>query len=264
VDYNPTWLEIEDQPVTSLECMHPQTAFAAAATALYAFDIWRILHLIPPTALEVVAAAIIFCGLYASRLPDVKNLDKHYQVSFYASIGWTFYALVSLMHSFCYSPKPILPLSLAEPLHSVAAVVYLASCVYFYKYHWGRQIRHIMEGRFRPWFGVGLASLTVAHGLTVGHIWKMFDDAGWMPTIVKIYPDQWHWIADTRLLELYLTALALFLVILHLRGVLTGTANATIVFVGTVIAPTAALFGETFFIDAVAWQHYFMWGPKHW
>lgn len=262
--YNPTWLEIQDQSVSTLEWLHPQTAWAGAATALYAFDMWRIVNRIPPTALEVAAAAIIFCGLYASRLNDVGKLDKHYQVSFYASIGWTFYALVSLVHSFCYGPHPILPLSLAEPLHSVAAVVFLASCVYFYKYHWGRQIRHIMEGRFRPWFAVGLGSLTLAHALSVGHIWKMFDDAGWLPTIVKIYPDQWQWIADTRLLELYLTALALFLVILHLRGVLTGTANATIVFVGTVIAPTAALFGETFFIDAVAWQHYFMWGPKHW
>jgi len=262
--YNPTWLEIQDQSVSSLEWMHLQTAWASMATALYAFDMWRILNRIPPTAVEVAAAAIIFWGLYASRLTDVSKLDKHYQVSFYASIGWTFYAVVSLVHSFCYGPTPILPLSLAEPLHSVAAVVFLASCVYFYKYHWGRQIRHVMEGRFRPWFAVGLASLTLAHALSVGHILKMFDDAGWLPTVVKIYHDQWQWIADTRLLELYLTALALFLVILHLRGVLTGTANATIVFVGTVIAPTAALFGETFFIDAVAWQHYFMWGPKHW
>ena len=48
-------------------------------------------------------------------------------------------------------------------------------------------------------------------------------------------------------------ALALFLVILHLRGVLTGTANATWVFLGTVIVPTAALFWETFQIRAVAW-----------
>ena len=81
---------------------------------------------------------------------------------------------------------------------------------------------------------------------------------------MKIYPDQWQWIANTQFLELYLTALALFLVILHLRGVLTGKANATILFVGTVIVPTAALFGETYFIDAVAWQQYFMWSFKHW
>ena len=121
-----------------------------------------------------------------------------------------------------------------------------------------------MEGRFRPWFAIGHDSFTLAHAPSVGHIWRMFDDAGWLPTIVKIYPDQWQWIANTQFLELYLTALALFLVILHLRGVLTGKANATILFVGTVIVPTAALLDETFFIDVVAWQHYFTWSPMHW
>lgn len=39
-------------------------------------------------------AVFIYLGLYASRLEEVKKMDKHYQVSFYASCGWTFYALV--------------------------------------------------------------------------------------------------------------------------------------------------------------------------
>eukprot|EP00435_Cladocopium_sp_Y103_P008679 s3480_g2.t1 len=43
-----------------------------------------------------------------------------------------------------------------------------------------------------------------------------------------------------------------------------GTANATWVFLGTVIVPTGALFWETCQIRAVAWQHYWMYGPKHW
>jgi len=96
-----------------------------------------------------------------------------------------------------------------------------------------------------------------------GHILKMLDDPGWLPTIIKIYSDEWRWIADTRLLELYLTAAALFLVILHLKGVLTGTKNAAAVFLGTVILPTAALFMETYTLDASAWQHFFMVGPKY-
>ena len=119
-----------------------------------------------------------FCGLHAFRLNDEGKLDEHYQVSFYAYIGWTFYALVSLVHSFCHGPHLILSLFLAEPPHYVAVAVFLASCVYFCEHHWGRQIRHIMEGRFRPWFAIGLGSLTLAHALSVGHIWKMFDDAG--------------------------------------------------------------------------------------
>lgn len=262
-NYNPQWLDIEEKGVDSLEWFHPQTAWATAATALYAFDLWRIFHLIPPTALEVFVATIVYAGLYMSRYQDVPKLDKHYQVSFYASCGWTFYAVASLFHALAYTKNPIMPVGIAEALHGGASAVYLGSCAYFYQFHWGRQIRHIQEGRFRPWFAAGLASLTFAHALTVGHILKMFEDPGWFPTVAKIYPDQWQWIADTRLLELYLTAAALFLVILHLRGVLTGTKNAAVVFLGTVVVPTAALMAETCFLHACAWQHYFMVGPKH-
>jgi len=261
--YNPTWLNIEEKPVSSLEWAHSQTGWAAAATAIYAFDMVRILALVPPTAVEAVAVGMIYFGLYGSRYQDIPRLEPHYQVSFLASCGWTFYAWASLLHALACSPTPMLPLSIAEPLHTAACVIYLLSCLYFYSYHWGRQVRHALEGRFRPWFAAGLASLTAVHSLTVGHIWKMLDDPGWFSTVAHIYPDQWQWIADTRLLELYLTAAALFLVILHLRGVLTGTKNAAIVFLGTVILPTAALFLETFSIDAVAWQHYFMVGPKY-
>merc|ERR1719436_729627 len=162
-----------------------------------------------------------------------------------------------------YSPDPLIPLAVAQPLHAAASLVYLASCAYFYTYHWGRQIRHVIEGRFRPWFAAGLASLTAVHGLTVGHVLKVLDDPGWWKTVAHIYDDEWQWLADTRLLELYLTAAALFLVILHLKGVLTGTKNATVLFLGTVIIPTAALFLETFNLKACAWEHYFMVGPKY-
>lgn len=250
--------------MSNMAWSHPQTFWAAAATAIYAFDMIRFLALVPPTAIEVLVVAFIYLGLYCSRYQEVRDLDKHYQISFYASCGWTFYAVTSLIHAMSWSNDPILSKENAEALHAAGATIYLGSCAYFYKYHWGRQIRHLQEGRFRPWFAFGLAALTGVHSLTVGHIFKMFDDPKWYETVQFIYQDQWHWIADTRLAELYLTALALFLVILHLRGILTGTRNATWVFLGTVIVPTAALFYETLTLNAVAWNHYWMVGPKYW
>eukprot|EP00929_Paragymnodinium_shiwhaense_P122518 TRINITY_DN9533_c0_g1_i1.p1 TRINITY_DN9533_c0_g1~~TRINITY_DN9533_c0_g1_i1.p1 ORF type:complete len:343 (+),score=66.68 TRINITY_DN9533_c0_g1_i1:93-1121(+) len=262
--YNPDWSSGDGNSVDSMAWEHQQTFWAAAATAFYAFDMVRFFALVPPVALEVVFITLIYMGLYGSRLQEVQKLEKHYQVSFYASVGWTFYAITSLVHAMAYSPDPMLSKGAAEGLHSVGAMVYLASCGYFYSYHWGRQLRHVQEGRFRPLFAGGLASLTFVHGLTVAHIFKMFDDSKWYETVNFLYPDQWHWVADTRLAELYLTALALFLVILHLRGVLTGTRNAVWVFLGTVIAPTAALFYETMSLNAVAWNHYWMVGPKYW
>jgi len=262
--YNPTWLQIEEQTITTLLWQHPQTPWAGLATAIYAFDCFRFLHFWKPTSAEAILVGIVYLFLYCSRYKEVANLKPHYQVSFYASMGWTFYAWASLLHAMAYSPDPVLPVGVAEAFHGGASAIYLGSCAYFYNYHWGRQIRHIQEGRFRPWFAAGLASLTFVHGLTVGHIFKVMEDPGWWPTVAKIYPDEWQFLADTRLAELYLTALALFLVILHLKGVLTGTKNAAVVFFGTVIVPTAALFLETFVLNSCAWQHYWMVGPKHW
>lgn len=261
--YNPAWVEAEENDLNAMKWAHPQTLWAVAATAIYAFDMSRFVTLTPPTALEAVSVVVVYIGLYMSRLQEVKDMEKHYQVSFYASVGWTFYAAASLVHALAYSPDPVVAKEPAEALHSFAGIVYLGSCLYFYSYHWGRQVRHVLEGRFRPLFAAGLASLTFVHGLTVGHILRMLDDPKWYETILKIYPKQWQWIADTRLAELYLTALALFLVILHLRGVLTGTRNAVWVFLGTVIVPTAALFYETVKLDA-GWMAVGMDGPKHW
>lgn len=262
--YNPTWLEIEEKGFGDLNWAHPGTAWAAAATALFGFDLWRFVSLVPPTAAEAIAAGVIYTGLYRSRYLEIEKLDKHYQVSFYASVGWTLYAFASLVHGMAYSHDPVLPRAFADAFHGGACAVYLGSCAYFYQYHWGRMAKHWREGRFRPWFAAGLLSLTVVHALTVGHILKVLDDPEWFNTVNHIYPDEWRFMADTRLVELYVTAAALFLVIMHLRGVLTGTLNATIVFLGTVILPTVALFYETFFMKACAWQHYLMYGPKHW
>jgi len=262
--YNPSWLEIEGRGFWDMQWAHSGTAWAAAATALFGFDLWRFLNLVPPTAAEAVVAGIIYTGLYRSRYLDIPKLDKHYQVSFYASVGWTVYAIASLVHGMAYSSDPVLPPAVAEAFHGGASAVYLGSCAYFYQYHWGRMVKHVQQGRFRPWFAAGLLSLTVVHALTVGHIFKVLDDPKWFDTVNRIYTDEWRFLADTRLVELYVTAAALFLVIMHLRGVVTGTLNATIVFLGTVILPTAALFYETFYMNACAWQHYVMYGPKHW
>jgi hypothetical protein len=263
-NYNPAWLEVEENDVRSLKWLHPQSLWAVAATGFYCFDMTRFLSLAPPSAVEAVAVMIIYVGLYASRFEEIPSMEKHYQISFYASMGWTFYAVTSLLHALSFSKDPVIATGPAEVLHGIGSAVYLASCIYFYTYHWGRQVRHILQNRFRPYFALGLASLTFVHGLTVAHIWRMLDDPKWFSTVMQIYPDQWHWIADTRLAELYLTALALFLVILHLRGVLTGTANATWVFLGTVIVPTGALVTETFNGLDAGWMAISMNGPKHW
>jgi len=261
--YNPQWDQIEGSTIDQLNWANPQTGFAGAATGLFIYDLWRFINLVPATAMEAAAAGIIYTGLYMSRYQEVSKMNPHYQVSFYASCGWTVYAFASLVHALAYSPEHVVSRGLADAFHGGACAIYLGSCAYFYSYHWGRMWRHLQEGRFRPLFAAGLGSLTFVHGLTVAHIFKVLDDPLWWQTVVQIYPDQWRYLADTRFVELYLTAAALFLVILHIRGVLTGTLNALIVFFGTVILPTAALMSECLVINACMYNHYWMVGPKH-
>ncbi|CAJ1374169.1 unnamed protein product [Effrenium voratum] len=131
-----------------------------------AFDMFRFFGLVKPSSTEALVAVFIYLGLYASRIEEVRKMEKHYQVSFYASCGWTFYALASLIHAISCGPEPMLERGAAESLHTLGAVVFLLSCGYFYSYHWGRIFRHIQEGRFRPFFALGLGSLTFVHGLT--------------------------------------------------------------------------------------------------
>lgn len=259
--YNPDWLSIEERSFGDLQWRHPQTVWAGAACALWAFEVYRFLHLMPPSGLEVCVAGLVYAGLYASRYQEVERLPKHYRVTFYASCGWAFYSFASLVHVMAGSSSGAGP---AEAFHAAGCAVFLGSCLFFYAYHWGRMWRHWCEDRFRPWFAFGIAGLTAVHLLSVGHIFKVLDDPRWWPTVAAIYPDEWHFVADIRLAELFLTAAALFLVICHLRGVLTGTKNAAVVFAGTVFLPAAALVFESWFLQASAWQHYLMNGPKYW
>lgn len=240
---------------------HDQTFWAVAASMLWLFEVWRFANVVPPTELEAAVAGLVYLGLYGSRYQEIEHLPEHYRVTFYASCGWAVYSYASLVHVMFGSASGV---GAAEAFHGAASAVFLGSCAYFYYFHWSRMYRHCLENRFRPWFAFGLAGLTAVHLLSIAHIFKVLDDPKWWPTVASIFPNEWHFVADIRFAELFLTAAALFLVICHLRGVLTGARNAAVVFAGTVFAPTAALLLEAEPLRASAWQHYFMLGPKHW
>merc|ERR1711862_55322 len=101
-------------------------------------------------------------------------------------------------------------------------------------------------------------------GLTILDFAKRVDDAGWWKTVCQIYPGEWWWVADVRLIELFVTAAALLLIILHIQGVFTGMRNAAVVVAGTIVSPLLVMLLESTWLRASAWQHYFMVGPKYW
>jgi len=142
--------------------------------------------------------------------------------------------------------------------------VFAISCVYFYGYHWTRMWRHYQQSRFRPFWIPGLVGLMALHALTPADFAKRLDDGGWWKTVCAIYPNEWWWVADVRCIELFVTAAALWMIILHRQGVFTGMKNAVAVVVGTIFLPLLVMVAETSWLHASAWQHYFMVGPKYW
>jgi hypothetical protein len=102
------------------------------------------------------------------------------------------------------------------------------------------------------------------HALTIADFGKRIDDGKWWKTVCTVYPDEWWWVADVRIIELFVTAAALWLIILHIQGVFTGMKNAAIVVGGTIVLPLLVMAAESSTLRASAWQHYLMLGPKHW
>merc|ERR1712060_833397 len=102
------------------------------------------------------------------------------------------------------------------------------------------------------------------HALTPLDFAKRLDDPGWWKVVCQIYPDEWWWVADVRIIELFVTAAALWLIILHIEGVFTGMKNAAVVVVCTIFLPLGIMVWESTWLKSSAWQLFFMVGPKYW
>merc|ERR1719149_625813 len=165
------------------------------------------------------------------------------------------------LHSVFYEKK--FP-ELSFDILALGNCVFAIACLYFYSYHWGRMWRHLTQSRFRPAWIPGLLGLMCLHSLTPADFARRLDDPKWWSTITKIYPDEWWWVADVRIIELFVTAAALWLIILHIQGVFTGMRNAAVVVIGTIFTPLIIMVLESTWVRASSWQHYLMNGPKYW
>eukprot|EP00929_Paragymnodinium_shiwhaense_P011799 TRINITY_DN11806_c0_g1_i2.p1 TRINITY_DN11806_c0_g1~~TRINITY_DN11806_c0_g1_i2.p1 ORF type:complete len:455 (+),score=54.66 TRINITY_DN11806_c0_g1_i2:88-1365(+) len=235
-------------------------AAAVAATALFLYQCVRIASHQPPSIPEVWAAVAVYLPWIAISWRDTSKLESHYQVTSYASCGWAVLSLTSLVSVVYQDIAPTVAFSVL----AIGNVVFAAACAYFYSYHWTRMWRHYTQNRFRPLWIPGLLGLMLLHVLTPLDFAKRLDDGGWWKIVCQIYPDQWWWVADVRSIELFVTAAAMGLIVLHIQGVFTGMKNALVVVLCTIVFPLLLMVCETFWLRASAWQHYFMVGPKYW
>lgn len=254
------WGSIEAKSLLEIDWLNVHGILTLSSLMLFLAQSVRIAAHQSPSLLEVWITTAIYLPWIYLCWRDTEKLENHYRVTFYASCGWGFMSLASL-HSVLYQDK--FP-DLSFGILAVGNLVFAVSCAYFYTYHWTRMWRHYQENRFRPLWIPGLLGLMLLHSLTIADFAKRLDDAGWWKTVCLIYPDEWWWVADVRIIELFVTAAALWLIVLHIQGVFTGMKNAAIVVIGTIFLPLIVMVLESTWLRASAWQHYLMVGPKYW
>lgn len=254
------WGAMEEKPLSKLDWRNVHGIFTIMSIVLFVFQIGRIALHQAPSIPEVWITTAVYLPWTALCWRDTAKLEEHYRVTFYASCGWALMSLASL-HSVVYQDK--YP-ELAFQILVAGNVVFGVACAYFYGYHWSRMWRHFQQNRFRPLWIPGLVGLMALHGLTIADFVKRLDDPGWWKTVCQIYSDEWWWVADVRIIELFVTAAALWLIILHIQGVFTGMKNAALVVSGTIFTPVVVMVLESTWLRASAWQHYLMVGPKYW
>eukprot|EP00435_Cladocopium_sp_Y103_P041844 s487_g11.t1 len=97
--------------------------------------------------------------------------------------------------------------------------------------------------RFRPYYVPGLVGLMYFHWLdTVDMMNQWLDPQYWEHVVVDL-PDQAWTIADVRLTGLFMSSMALFMITLHNKGVLTGGKNTLITVLFTIFVPALFLTG---------------------
>jgi len=254
------WDDIKQKSLQEVDWLNVHGVLTMCALLLIVYQSVRIGFHQSPSIPEVWITTAIYLPWIYFCWRDTEKLENHYRVTFYASCGWAFMSLASL-HSVVYQDK--FP-GLSFNILALGNIVFFASCVYFYGYHWTRMWRHYTQNRFRPLWIPGLFGLMCLHGLTVADFAKRIDDPGWWKVVCTIYDDEWWWVADVRCIELFVTAAALWLIILHIQGVFTGMKNAALVVIGTIFLPLVIMVLESTWLKASAWQHYLMVGPKYW
>jgi len=202
---------------------------------VFLFELVRFVLGQPPTDFECYFAAAIYIAIYASRFESIRTLPSHFRVTFYATTGWTIYYVAHLLAA-------TTPEYFAHGVYP-AGIVFLASTIYFYKHWIERMWRHYIEDRFRPYYVPGLLGLLYFHSLDTIDLFNQWIDPKYWLHRVMILPDQVWTIQDVRLTGLFMSSMALFMITLHNKGVLTGGRNTLITVLFTIFVPAFFLTG---------------------
>jgi len=202
---------------------------------IFLFELVRFCLGQPPSDAECYVAALCYAIIYASRFEGIRGLPSHFRVTFYATTGWTVYYIAHLLAA-------TTPAIFAHSVYP-AGIVFLASTIYFYKHWIERMYRHFVEDRFRAYYLPGLIGLMYFHGLDTIDLFNQWLDPKYWDHVPVALPDQAWTIQDVRLTGLFMSSMALFMITLHNKGVLTGGRNTLITVLFTIFVPALFLTG---------------------
>jgi len=202
---------------------------------LFLAELVRFVQGQPPSDMECYFAAVIYAVIYASRFEGIRYLEPHFRVTFYATTGWTIYYIAHLLAA----TNPDIFAHLVYP----TGIVFLASTIYFYKHWLERMYRHYVQDRFRAYYLPGLMGLMYFHGLDCADLFNQWLDPNYWTNVPMTLPDQAWTIQDVRLTGLFMSSMALFMITLHNKGVLSGGANTLITVLFTIFVPAFFLTG---------------------
>jgi len=213
----------------------PHSVACGASGVLFAAELVRFVAGLPPSDMECYFAAICYAIIYATRFEAIRTLPSHFRVTFYATTGWTIYYIAHMLAA--TNPEVF--------GHSVYAtgIIFLASTIYFYSHWLKRMWRHWTQDRFRPYYMPGLMGLMYFHGLDIADMFNQWLDPLYWNHIVIPFPEQAWTIKDVRLTGLFMSSMALFMITLHNKGVLTGGTNTLITVLFTIFVPALFLTG---------------------
>lgn len=216
-------------PIEKLDWPNLHGIACVLSGVLFLFELYRFVMMEPPTDAECYLAAAVYFAIYVSRFESIRNLAPHFRVTFYATTGWSLYYIAHLLAA--TNPE------IFAPTVYSTGVIFLASTYYFYD-HWLRRMwRHFVEDRFRVYYVPGLLGLMYFHGLDIIDMMNQWLDPLYWQHMVVRFPDQVWTIQDVRLTGLFMSSMALFMITLHNKGVLTGGTNTLITVLGTIFLP---------------------------
>ncbi len=186
---------------------------------------------------ELIFSLTLYFVIFASNYHQIARQSKHHQVTFYCSCWWAFNSGIQIIALMIVEQNE----TMSKAIQMCGSVVFVYGYTRFYWYQYKRAFRHFSQNRFGIFWFVGLLMLQLAHYQNLMFAIWSFKDVSFMNNLIHEYADQRLVLLNVYLTELFITGFALFMIVLHDKGVLTADRNAFVTMVFTVGFPTFCL-----------------------